>query len=59
MVPDPTILASLELSRKAEDDLQSRLAASIAENVELLAQIAALQAGAAGTVLVQTLFSKP
>ncbi|PVD19886.1 hypothetical protein C0Q70_20379 [Pomacea canaliculata] len=51
MVPDPTILASLELSRKAEDDLQSRLAASIAENAELLAQIAALQAGAAGTVL--------
>ncbi|KAK7484015.1 hypothetical protein BaRGS_00024750, partial [Batillaria attramentaria] len=57
-VPDPEIVASLERSQAAVDDLQSRLAALQEENAELRAQIAGLEAGqllsvTAGAALVQ------
>nr|KAG5697355.1 hypothetical protein BaRGS_004081 [Batillaria attramentaria] len=59
-VPDPEIVASLERSQAAVDDLQSRLAALQEENAELRAQIAGLEAGqllsvTAGAALVQEL----
>lgn len=49
-VPDPDIVASLERSQAAVDDLQSRLAALQEENADLRAQIAGLQAGVSMSV---------
>ncbi|KAK7116259.1 hypothetical protein V1264_001974 [Littorina saxatilis] len=44
-VPDPAIVASLEKSQAAVDDLQSRITALEEENAQLRSQIADLQAG--------------